>query len=156
MKSYNDIAINALLDEVERLRHERDAYMRAKQENDERFMNERDAARNEVERLKAENERLRGFNEMYERSDEHKSDVIARLGNEAERLSAERDKYMSVDFERRRQMARWREELAAMTAARDEACDIAEALSRYISIGNSHARVRERVARIATLRKVGQ
>lgn len=38
--------------EVERLTRERDAYKKAKSENDERFMLERDAARAEVEHLR--------------------------------------------------------------------------------------------------------
>jgi hypothetical protein len=37
--------VEALADEVTRLRAERDAYKRAKTENDDRFMTERDAAR---------------------------------------------------------------------------------------------------------------
>lgn len=48
--------------EVERLTAERDAYRKAKQENDERFMLERDAARAEVERLRA-GMRLHGHTE---------------------------------------------------------------------------------------------
>lgn len=43
-----------LISEVERVTRERDAYRKAKQENDERFMLEAAAARDEVARLRDE------------------------------------------------------------------------------------------------------
>lgn len=49
-----------LLAEVARLRGERDAYCRAKQENDERFMLERDQARADLARVTAERDEARG------------------------------------------------------------------------------------------------
>jgi chromosome segregation ATPase len=48
-----------LIAEVRRLTRERDAYKRAKEENDERFLCERDAARAEVELLKKKCEALK-------------------------------------------------------------------------------------------------
>ena len=43
---------DAATQEIEQLTRERDAYKRAKQENDERFMTERDEARAECEKLR--------------------------------------------------------------------------------------------------------
>lgn len=48
-----------LREELARVIRERDAYRRAKQENDERFMRERDEAREEARRLALENDLLR-------------------------------------------------------------------------------------------------
>lgn len=48
-----------LREELARVIRERDAYRRAKQENDERFMIERDEAREEARRLALENDLLR-------------------------------------------------------------------------------------------------
>ena len=46
--------------EIDRLRAERDAYKRAKAENDERYMLERDEARAEVARLRAASAAAKG------------------------------------------------------------------------------------------------
>ena len=65
--------LRALCAEVERLTRERDAYAKAKAENDERFMLERDAARAEVERLR---EALREIaNEDYRGNRSHAATV---------------------------------------------------------------------------------
>ncbi len=64
--------------QLEEMTRERDAYRKAKQENDERFMNERDAAREEVVKLKAEleiaqtNVDLGGAELAWATSDYHK------------------------------------------------------------------------------------
>lgn len=55
----NSVDVPWLLDLVERLACERDAYAKAKRENDDRFVVERDQALEECARLAAENERLR-------------------------------------------------------------------------------------------------
>ena len=61
-----DVAVDALRDlldaraEVEKITRERDAYRRAKSENDDRFMNERDAARAEVAALTQERDEALG------------------------------------------------------------------------------------------------
>lgn len=48
-----------LREELAKMTRERDAYRRAKQENDERFMIERDEAREEARSLARENDLLR-------------------------------------------------------------------------------------------------
>jgi hypothetical protein len=53
------LAVDMLREELARVTRERDAYRRAKQENDERFMCERDEAREEARRLAVENDLLR-------------------------------------------------------------------------------------------------
>jgi hypothetical protein len=58
--------------EVASLTRERDAYKRAKQENDERFMNERDTARAEVSKLKLELETEKGFETILNLEREHR------------------------------------------------------------------------------------
>lgn len=83
-------AMGAMLDQVEQQRHEaraevnrltieRDAYRRAKQENDDRFMRERDEARAEIDRLCRENLNLK---EMIDAG----GDRFKRIENEVERL----------------------------------------------------------------------
>lgn len=71
--------VHALLAEVNRLTIERDAYRRAKQENDDRFMRERDEARAEIDRLCRENLNLK---EMIDAG----GDRFKRIENEVERL----------------------------------------------------------------------
>lgn len=54
----DSMAISEVMADIARLRAELDAYKRAKAENDERFMIERDEARNEAARLRASNAAL--------------------------------------------------------------------------------------------------
>ena len=71
--------------DVERLTHERDAYRKAKAENDERFMLERDAARAEVERLRASLA-------LQAESVENAAAEVARLREREARVEALRDR----------------------------------------------------------------
>lgn len=86
------------LDEVTR---ERDAYKKAKQENDDRFCGERDEARQEVESLKAELVRYKEFHDMAKAK-------VAELGKH--RIQAPNESLLilaDVGQERLRQEEKW-------------------------------------------------
>ena len=69
--------------DAEQAIRERDAYQRAKAENDERFLTERDAARSEVERLRALLDAVRVAANAWDRSDEEIEAQLVDVGGVA-------------------------------------------------------------------------
>lgn len=127
--------ISHLTAEVQRVGRERDAYRKAKQENDERFMNERDSARAEVESLRS---RIKCSCEtqyevvIAERDEARKAadaeyTLLAKERAEVERLKVERDEALAsrarhvahMDLGRKRDQEAWfarRDEMEAELA----------------------------------------
>ena len=124
-------AVRAQRDEIERLTTERDAYKRAKAENDDRFMLERDEARIERDALAAEVERLnveiKGWRRLNASLLRHHADaraVITRVREWAEEWHKLRGP-VSVDT---RGMAR---SLLALLPTQDSGEETGQRPSRY-------------------------